>query len=134
MNHLVQQSALEIVCDSAGTSSYHIGSPADRRMQQAANQRGIKLTSRARQFESGDFEKFDLILAMDEDNYRSILRLDPNHQYEHKVRMMCEFCRQYPDKEVPDPYYGGPDGFDYVIDLLLDACSGLLDEVDANKQ
>ena len=129
MNHLLQQQALDsqIVCDSAGTSSYHIGSPPDRRMTAAARQQGITLKGRARQFHAGDFEAFDLILAMDRDNYAEILALDPDGRYRDKVRLMCDFCRTYPDKEVPDPYYGGPEGFNYVIGLLLDACEGLLD-------
>lgn len=131
MNHLIEQRGLQdrLVCDSAGTSSYHIGSPPDRRMTAAASQRGITLRGRARQFERFDFEAFDLVLAMDEDNYRNILALDAKRIYQHKVKLMCDFCRSHPDSEVPDPYYGGPEGFNYVIDLLLDACEGLLDYV-----
>lgn len=63
---------------------------------------------------------------MDQENYRDILALDPQGQYRHKVRLMCDFCQQHTLKEVPDPYYGGPEGFNRVIDLLLDACQGLL--------
>jgi protein-tyrosine phosphatase len=131
MNHLIQQRGLqaEIVCDSAGTSSYHLGSPPDRRMTTAAARRGIALVGRARQFEQSDFEQFDLILAMDKENYRDILALDRSGRYGDKVRLMCDFCRQHRDREVPDPYYGGADGFNYVIDLLLDACEGLLDYI-----
>lgn len=128
MAHLIaqgQHSAIQ--CDSAGTSSYHIGSPPDRRMAAAAAEQGITLRGRARQFTRQDFEDFDWILAMDDDNYRDILRLDPDGQYHHKVRKMCDFCRRHPDTEVPDPYYGGADGFRYVIDLLMDACEGFLD-------
>lgn len=131
MNHLIQQRGLQaqIVCDSAGTSSYHIGSPPDRRMTAAAAQQGIALVGQARQFERSDFEQFDLILAMDKENYRDILYLDSSGQYADKVRLMCDFCRHHRDREVPDPYYGGADGFKYVIDLLLDACDGLLDHI-----
>ncbi|MDJ0728907.1 MAG: low molecular weight protein-tyrosine-phosphatase [Crocosphaera sp.] len=131
MNYLIQQRGLEgkIICDSAGTSSYHIGASPDRRMQGAAGRRGIKLIGQARQFERSDFEKFDLILAMDRSNYRDILQLDPDKLYHDKVRLMCEFATQYRDKEVPDPYYGGEAGFDHVINLLLDACGGLLEDV-----
>lgn len=131
MNHLIQQENLgdAITCDSAGTSSYHIGSPPDRRMTAAAAQRGIVMRGRARQFERADFEQFDLILAMDQDNYADILALDRTGQYSKKVRLMCEFCTTHRQREVPDPYYGGPEGFDRVIDLLLDACSGLLQNV-----
>lgn len=133
MNHLIQQRGLsdQIVCDSAGTSSYHIGSPPDRRMSAAASKRGITLTGQARQFHPEDFEKFDLILAMDKENYRDILTLDLKGQYTDKVKLMCDFCRHHSDQEVPDPYYGGTEGFNYVIDLLLDACEGLLERTEA---
>jgi protein-tyrosine phosphatase len=131
MNHLLKQRGLEgkISCDSAGTSSYHIGSPPDARMRQAASKRGITLTGRARQFEVSDFEEFDLILAMDRDNYRAILACDRQGKYQDKVKLMCDYATNYPDQEVPDPYYGGAEGFNYVIDLLLDACQGLLDDL-----
>lgn len=131
MNHLIEKAGLteEIICDSAGTSNYHIGSPPDRRMTVAAKKRGIEIIGRARQFETADFEEFDLILAMDRDNYDNILYLDPQGKYRQKVRLMCDFARHHQTKEVPDPYYGGPEGFDRVIDLLLDACQGLLEEI-----
>ncbi|WNZ26025.1 low molecular weight phosphotyrosine protein phosphatase [Leptolyngbya sp. NK1-12] len=131
MNHLIQQRGLEgqIICDSAGTSSYHVGSPPDRRMTAAAARRNITLSGQARQFELSDFEAFDLILAMDKDNYENLLYLDREGKYQHKVKLMCDFCTQHRDREVPDPYYGGEAGFNYVIDLLLDACEGLLAHV-----
>ncbi|NJN59588.1 MAG: low molecular weight phosphotyrosine protein phosphatase [Leptolyngbyaceae cyanobacterium SL_5_9] len=131
MNHLIQREGLsdQIICDSAGTSSYHIGSSPDRRMAAAASKRGITLEGQARQFHPEDFEKFDLILAMDKENYRDILTLDLKGQYRDKVKLMCNFCRHHADQEVPDPYYGGAEGFNYVIDLLLDACEGLLERM-----
>ncbi|MEO0802455.1 MAG: low molecular weight protein-tyrosine-phosphatase [Cyanobacteria bacterium J06642_2] len=131
MRYLVEEAGLSdrITCDSAGTSSYHIGSPPDRRMQQAARAKGMTLTGEARQFRAEDLEAFDLILAMDRQNYRDILRLDPEGRYADKVKMMCDYCTEYPDREVPDPYYGGGDGFRYVVELLQDACSGLLREM-----
>ena len=133
MNYLLEQRSLQtqVSCDSAGTSSYHIGSSPDGRMTAAAKKRGIQLVGQARQFTAKDLEQFDLILAMDDSNYRNILALDSAGKYKHKVKRMCEFCQEYPDREVPDPYYGGVDGFDYVIDLLLDACGGLLEEIEA---
>ena len=128
MNHLIHQAGLEnkIQCDSAGTSSYHIGSAPDRRMNVAAKLRGIELVGHARQFTKADFEEFDLILAMDRENYENIGALDRAGQYRHKVRLMCDFCTRHTLKEVPDPYYGGDEGFNQVIDLLFDACEGLL--------
>jgi protein-tyrosine phosphatase len=130
MNHLANdEPASTIVCDSAGTNSYHIGEPPDRRMQLAAKARGIAMTGKARAFTAADFEKFDLILAMDKANYRDILSLDPQSRYGHKVKMMCDYATEHSDREVPDPYYGGAAGFDRVIDLLMDACGGLLKEI-----
>ena len=131
MNHSIEQAGLSdsIICDSAGTGGYHIGAPPDRRMTAAALRRGIKLKGRARQFEKSDFEEFDLILAMDRENYRDILSLDPGGKYRDKVRLMCDFATHHREREVPDPYYGGSEGFDKVIDLLLDACDGLLQYV-----
>lgn len=131
MNHLIRQAHLQdqILCDSAGTGGYHIGSPPDRRMTAAAAKRGIRLEGCARQFDHADFEQFDLILAMDKDNYSNILAVDREGRYRDRVKLMCEFCRTHSDREVPDPYYGGESGFDYVIDLLLDACGGLLEFV-----
>ncbi|NMF65499.1 low molecular weight protein-tyrosine-phosphatase [Brasilonema octagenarum] len=129
MNHLISQAGLSerIVCDSAGTSSYHTGSPPDSRMSFAARQKlQIKLLGKARQFQKSDFENFDLILAMDQDNYEDILSVDPARKYRHKVHLICDFCSRHNLKEVPDPYYGGPEGFNRVIDLLVDACEGLL--------
>lgn len=131
MNHLIEERGLQdrIVCDSAGTSSYHVGSPPDRRMTAAAAKRGITLQGRARQFSRHDLEQFNLILAMDHENYRDILALDPNGNYRDKVKLMCDFCQHHPDRDVPDPYYGGAEGFNYVINLLLDACEGLLEHI-----
>jgi protein-tyrosine phosphatase len=131
MNHLVAQAGLgdAIACDSAGTSSYHVGNAPDRRMSAAAQKRGIPMRGQARQFVREDFDQFDLIVAMDRDNYSNILYLDPGQEHRDRVKMMCEFASNHPDKDVPDPYYGGDAGFDYVIDLLDDACSGLLTQI-----
>ena len=131
MNHLIQQRGLSdrIQCDSAGTSSYHIGSSPDRRMAAAARQRGIELRGQARQLTADDLDAFDLILAMDRENYRDICALDISQRHHAKIKLMCEFCQHHTDRDVPDPYYGGAEGFNYVIDLLLDACEGLLDHI-----
>ncbi len=131
MNHLLEQSHRcdRFVCDSAGTAGYHIGSPPDRRMAAAATKLGIELRGQARQFQKSDLENFDLILAMDRENYHDILWLDPAGQYRDKVFLICDFCSRHTTKEVPDPYYGGPEGFNRVIELLLDACEGLLQQL-----
>lgn len=128
MNHLIEQESLteQFICDSAGTGGWHVGALPDRRMRAAAKERGFNFVGSARQFEAMDLREFDLILAMDKDNYRNILALDPQGKFRHKVKMMCDYCETHTDQEVPDPYYGGADGFNYVIDLLFDACSGLL--------
>ena len=131
MRHAIDSRGLgdEIVCDSAGTAGYHVGSPPDNRMSAAAKKRGLTLAGSARQFAVEDFEDFDLILAMDRNNYRDILSLDTAQRYADKVKLMCSFCQHHNDEEVPDPYYGGEASFDYVIELLTDACEGLLDSV-----
>ena len=136
MNHLIKEAGLsaKITCDSAGTSGYHIGASPDRRMNVAAIKRGIELKGKSRKLKPSDLQHFDLILAMDRENYQDILYFDREGKYEAKVRLMCEFATQKTDKEVPDPYYGGQDGFDKVIDLLFDACAGLLDYVVNSKE
>ncbi len=128
MNHLLEQANLagQVICDSAGTSSYHIGDPPDRRMTAAAQHRGLAMQGCARQFTQADFEQFDLILAMDRENYADICALDRAGAYRDKVYLMCDFCTHHPIKDVPDPYYGGPNGFNQVLDILTDACQGLL--------
>ena len=131
MNYLIEQAGLsdQIICDSAGTSDYHVGSLPDRRMTDAARRRNIKLLGKARQFQSADFENYELILAMDRENYHDILVLDPQGKYRDRVHLLCDFATHHSQREVPDPYYGGQEGFDKVIDLLLDACAGLLQSI-----
>lgn len=112
--------------DSAGTHDYHVGKAPDRRAQDAARSRGYDLSSlRARQVSRRDFNEFDLILAMDQDNYQSLLQVCPESQ-QHKVRLFLSFSGQYANQEVPDPYYGGSQGFDHVLDMVEDAAEGLI--------
>lgn len=134
MNYLIEKENLtdKFECDSAGTSRYHIGASPDQRMRVAAQKRGIELKGKARQIEDFDLEYYDLILAMDKSNYVNILALDPTGKYKNKIKLICDFTTKFKDKEVPDPYYGGESGFDYVIDLLLDACQGLLEDYKKN--
>lgn len=111
--------------DSAGTASYHIGNPADKRSIQVAAQYGIKLTHRARAFVAEDFDRFDLIVAMDKQNYTDINHKRPEGNAT-KVVLMREFDSNTPGAEVPDPYYGDLKDFDEVFHILDDCCEQLI--------
>ena len=116
----------QVEVDSAGTHNFHPGSPPDERSQAHAARRGYDLSAlRARQILDADFEHFDLILAMDWDNLALLQDLCPPH-HQNKVRRLTEFCQQLDSPVVPDPYYGGDAGFEQVLDLVEDACNGLL--------
>jgi protein-tyrosine phosphatase len=114
----------EFEIDSAGTIGYHAGNPADSRMRSAAEERGYRLDSIARQIKPVDFHRFELIVTMDDANYRDVCDMNPGSGAE--VVRMCDFCEEHKETEVPDPYYGGEAGFHKVIDILEDACSNLL--------
>ena len=117
---------LAIEVDSAGTAGYHIGEPPDARTRQAAKRRGYDLSPlRARIVEPRDFEDFDLILAMDRENLSVLHHRAPAHARE-RVRLFLEFAPNATVTEVPDPYYGGPNGFEEVLDLVEAATQGLL--------
>lgn len=119
-----------ILSDSAGTHGYHIGDAPDPRAQAAARRRGYDLSRlRARKIEQRDFERFDLLIAMDDEHYRTLARMAGEQGAEHKLKMMMSYARRATHSVVPDPYYGGPDGFDLVLDLLEDSCEGLLGQV-----
>ena len=112
--------------DSAGTHAYHVGEPADRRACAAAERRGMSLEGiRARRVSSEDFERFDYIIAMDEDNLTHLEDESPD-EHRHKLRLFLEFA-QLGEREVPDPYYGGAAGFERVLDLVEEASRGLLE-------
>jgi protein-tyrosine phosphatase len=112
--------------DSAGTIDYHVGSPPDERSARHARQRGYDLSSlRARQVHARDFERFDLILAMDWENLQELQLLCPR-EHEHKLRRLMEFAPPGLGDVVADPYYGGRDGFERVLDHVEAACEGLL--------
>lgn len=119
---------LNVLIDSAGTHAYHVGSPPDRRSHAAALRRGLDLsTQRARRVASEDFERFDLLLAMDEENLALLeTRCPPVHR--EKLRLFLEFGTSG-ERNVPDPYYGGEKGFEQVLDLVEDAARGLLEEL-----
>jgi protein-tyrosine phosphatase len=114
----------EFDVDSAGTIGYHQGERADPRMRAAASGRGYELASRARRIERLDFDRFDLIVTMDEDNYRDVEALNPGSRA--RVVRMIDYCEEHQVTEVPDPYYGGESGFHKVIDILEDSCGNLL--------
>lgn len=120
---------LEIHIDSAGTHDYHIGKAPDARARAAASRRGIDISQlRARQVASDDFEHFDLILAMDEENIRE-LKARADRTYHDRIRLLMEFAPDAQCRAVPDPYYGGEQGFEEVLDLLEEAANGLIDEL-----
>jgi protein-tyrosine phosphatase len=123
--------AHRIRVDSAGTHGYHVGEAPDARAQAHARRRGYDLSDlRARRFSREDFHTFDLILAMDREHHAILARLAPSSAGQ-KLRLMLEFARRPVGDEVPDPYYGGPDGFELVLDLIEDAAEGLLDHLKA---
>lgn len=128
MNSLVSKLDLsdQIICDSAGTISTHAGEKADARMRAHANKRGYNLTSISRQITATDFEYFDYIIAMDADNIRGMKPFIPKGNFDHKIKLMTDFCNKPNPGYVPDPYYGGPEGFEQVLDILEDACQGLM--------
>lgn len=131
MNKLIHDAGLQekIICDSAGTLSYHQGSPPDKRMTKAAGQAGYILRGKSRPITTDDLSEFDLILTMDNDNLESVRHLDRKKHFQNKIIPICQFAPERPEKEVPDPYYGGPQGFSNVVRLLEVACKGLLEEV-----
>jgi protein-tyrosine phosphatase len=117
----------EVSVDSAGTGSWHVGSPPDDRAQRSASLRGLDLSSqRARQISRDDCESFDYVLTMDEDNYRTVAALCRGSAV---VRPFLDFAADSPERAVPDPYYGGPDGFEHVLDLVEEASEGLLEDI-----
>jgi len=130
MQRLVDERGLgeRIELDSAGTYGGHAGELPDKRMRVHAARRGYNLTHRSRPVHDSDFDAFDVIVAMDDSNFDSLRRLSPTVEQESKVLKMIDFCRRFPYYyAVPDPYYEGASGFELVLDLLEDACEGLLD-------
>jgi len=116
----------KIICDSAGTIAAHAGEPADERMQQHAKRRNYKLTSISCQLKPADFEEFDYIVGMDDDNMRNMKPFMHSKSNIYKLSKMTDYCTKANQGIVPDPYYGGSAGFEQVLDILEDACEGLL--------
>lgn len=118
----------EVFVDSAGTGAWHIGEPPDARGQESAGKRGFDLSGqRARRVTLEDCERFDYVIAMDRDNYEALSPLC--RQSGAEVRLFLDYAPDLAQEEVPDPYYGGPDGFEHVLDLVEEAARGLLDDI-----
>ncbi|MCM1108307.1 MAG: low molecular weight phosphotyrosine protein phosphatase [Clostridium sp.] len=125
--------AREIQLDSAGLINFHEGELPDHRMRAHAARRGYRLTHRSRPVTYDDFFRFDLIVGMDDSNIDRLRAMAPGVEEERKVVPMAAFCRQKAVDHVPDPYYGGDSGFENVIDILEDACEGLLLQIRPNE-
>jgi protein-tyrosine phosphatase len=136
MRDLVAREGLDgaVEIDSAGIGAWHVGEPPDRRSTAAAQARGITMEGAARQVTDADFEAYDLLLAADGQNVAALRALAPDGEAADRVRLLREFdpaAVTADDLEVPDPYYGGPDGFDDVLDMVDAACRGLLERLRA---
>lgn len=127
LQFVAQRAQADIQVDSAGTSSFHIGEPADKRMRAAALKRGYDLTSRSRMVTRRDLREFDLVVAMDRNNFRelSIMAGGPNR----KLRLLSEYLEEGWPRDVPDPYNGGEEGFEKVLDMLEAACPKILNSM-----
>ncbi len=129
--HLVEQRGLEdnFDIDSAGTYGGHAGELPDSRMRYAGTKRGYDISTPSRQITYNDFFDFDLLICMDDKNIDTLRQRTPDLQSQNKIRRMTDYCTQHDVDHVPDPYYGGDSGFEIVLDILEDACSGLLDSL-----
>lgn len=131
MAALVREAGLDgsVELDSAGTGGWHAGDPPDARATATARRRGIVLQGAARQVRGADFDRFDLLVAMDRDNRDDLLAIAPDDAARAKVKLLREYDREAVaagDLDVPDPYYGGADGFEHVLDVVDAGCRGLL--------
>ena len=134
--HIAQQAGAEgrFNIDSAGLGSWHVGHPPDERAQAALAARGVEISGlRARQVSAADFETFDLILAMDRSNRQGLLKLAPKDR-QHKIHLFMEYAPHLGVREIPDPFFGGSEGFDYVCQLVEVACRGLLHSLTPKPQ
>jgi protein-tyrosine phosphatase len=132
MKSLLRGAGLEskVAVESAGTAGYHVGELPDRRSRAAAKARGLSLDSRAQQFTRTDFERFDHVLAMDAENLKNLSALAPTEAAREKLALLRAFDPESPDAAaVPDPYHGGADGFEEVLELCEAACAGLLEHL-----
>lgn len=123
----------DITVDSAGISSYHRGEPADGRMRMHALRRGYRITHLSRPVRISDFHEFDLIVGMDDYNIEALREMSPDVESEKKIVRMTDYCAEKVADHVPDPYYGGSQGFETVLDILEDACNGLLRSIGSGE-
>ncbi len=127
--HMVDEAGLDgaVAIDSAGTIDYHTGRPPDTRMAAALSARGYSIRGSARQVAPEDFERFDIIVPMDEENEADLREVFcPSPDLTGRIRPFSEFCTEHEIDHVPDPYHGGPEGFERVADIVEDGCAGLL--------
>lgn len=129
--HVVRENGMEeaFEIDSAGTYSGHRGELPDRRMRNAALYRGYALTHRSRPVSSMDFLDFDLVVAMDDNNYEDLMHIAPSVEATHKIRKMASYLTTHDISYIPDPYYMGAEGFSLVLDLLEEGCSNLYESI-----
>ena len=121
-----EHAGVDVVVDSAGTGAWHVGDPPDPRMRAAAADVGLHLDGRARQLTSDDFDRFDLIVTMDHSNYERVIAQAPSAEAASRVRMFLDFDPAAITDEVPDPYYGGPEGFTDVVGMVRSAARALI--------
>jgi len=138
MRSLLEREGMQadVRVDSAGTGAWHVGSPPDPRATAAARTRGIALGGSARQVRAPDFDDFDLIVAMDRSNQRDLLAVAPDGDAREKVRLLREFDLadvELGELDVPDPYYGGGEHFEEVLEIVTSGCEGLLEEIRAGR-
>jgi len=130
LQHKANENSLTIEVDSAGTTAYHVGNLPDERSIEVAKKYEIDLTNqRARQFQAKDFQEFDLIYAMDAENYNNILKLSSSKEDEEKVKLILNEIEPESNSSVPDPYYGGKDGFENVYQMLDLACDKIISKI-----
>ena len=127
--HLAKKHNKEIHVESCGIGDWHVGQLPDQRMRKAAKIRGITLTSRAQQFDTSFFTQFDYILAADKTVFHELQRYAKTPEQKIKIQLIMKFSKIYQEQDIPDPYYYGQDNFELVMDMLEDACQGLLERL-----
>jgi protein-tyrosine phosphatase len=130
LRHKANERGIDVTVDSCGTSNYHIGQEPDSRSMANALKNGVDISYlRARQFSKADFEQFDRIYVMDQSNHNNVMALATNEIHRNKVDLFLNILQPGSNRAVPDPYFGGAEGFQHVFDLIDEACEKLLDEL-----